>query len=102
MPWNPEKPYANVRWRKESKAFLSHDPLCRDCAKRGRDVPATIVDHIIPHHGDYVLFWDQGNWQGLCATCHSSGKQRFEKSGRVMGCDLDGLPLDINHPWSSK
>jgi predicted kinase len=29
-----------------------------------------VVDHIIPHKGDYELFWDEGNWQTLCKRCH--------------------------------
>ncbi|WP_085981300.1 MULTISPECIES: HNH endonuclease signature motif containing protein [unclassified Paenibacillus] len=38
---------------------------------KGKLEPATVVDHITPHKGDMGLFWDQGNWQPLCATCHS-------------------------------
>lgn len=29
-----------------------------------------MVDHIIPHKGDQSLFWDQMNWESLCARCH--------------------------------
>ena len=34
--------------------------------------PATVVDHIKPHHGDQRLFWDVGNWQSLCKAHHDS------------------------------
>lgn len=34
-------------------------------------VDATEVDHIKPHRGDMVLFWDESNWQGLCRSHHS-------------------------------
>ena len=44
-------------------------------------------------------FWDSANWQSLCKTCHDSIKQRMEKSGVVEGCDVNGIPLDPNHPW---
>ena len=39
--------------------------------KEGRYVLATDVDHIVPHRGDPVLFWDQSNWQALCHSHHS-------------------------------
>lgn len=69
------------------------------CQERGRITAATVVDHITPHKGDTALFWDQSNWQSLCASCHNSHKQRLEKSGRVNGCDADGFPADPNHHW---
>lgn len=31
---------------------------------------ANVVDHIKPHRGDKVLFWDSANWQPLCKECH--------------------------------
>ncbi|MDZ7809242.1 MAG: HNH endonuclease signature motif containing protein [Arhodomonas sp.] len=65
----------------------------------GQTVAATVVDHKTPHRGDWSLFWDQDNWQALCAHCHSSHKQRWEKSGAVLGCDEQGIPLDASHHW---
>lgn len=59
------------KWRKARKYFLQDNPLCVHCEKEGRVVPATDVDHIIPHKGDMNLFWDQSNWQSLCKECHS-------------------------------
>ncbi len=60
----------DARWRKASKAFLLTHPLCEECLRRGRYTKATVVDHIIPHRGDKMLFWDPGNWQALCKPCH--------------------------------
>jgi 5-methylcytosine-specific restriction enzyme A len=59
------------RWQKASKVFLSTHPLCAECEKEGRVTAATLVDHIIPHKGNYQLFWDESNWQPLCASHHS-------------------------------
>ncbi|MBM4072831.1 MAG: HNH endonuclease [Planctomycetes bacterium] len=59
------------QWRKASKLFLLAHPLCADCESNGQVVAAQVVDHIIPHRGDQVLFWDEGNWQPLCKTCHN-------------------------------
>ena len=61
----------DARWRKARKAFLQRHPLCAECLKAGRLIPATVVDHIVPHRGNQALFWDEGNWQPLCAACHN-------------------------------
>jgi hypothetical protein len=29
-----------------------------------------LVDHVVPHRGDQVLFWESSNWQTLCRSCH--------------------------------
>lgn len=63
--------YADPRWVKASKRFLREHPLCADCEELGVVEPATDVDHIKPHRGDQVLFWDRENWQALCHRCHS-------------------------------
>ena len=89
------------RWQKARLGFLRNHPLCVWCAEAGLTVAATVVDHIEPHRGDQSKFWDDSNWMALCRTCHSSGKQAFEKSGRstYRGCSTDGTPLDPKHPW---
>jgi len=92
MPWKPQshrprqresrrlsaaKRGYDRRWRDYDKKdgaadrYLAEHPLCVECEKEGKVVPATNVDHIVPHRGDPVLFWAEGNWQGLCATHHS-------------------------------
>ena len=93
--------YDKRRWRRESRAYLQRNPLCRMCEAVGRTTLATVVDHKVPHKGDPELFWDaENNWQGLCATDHSAAKQEQEKSGTIRGCDVHGRPLDPAHPWN--
>lgn len=70
----------NYEWQVERAAYLIAHPLCVHCDALGLIVPATIVDHITPHRGNAILFWDQRNWQSLCATCHSRWKQKMENS----------------------
>jgi 5-methylcytosine-specific restriction protein A len=89
----------NSRWGKARRWHLGRYPFCAECEKQGRWVSANVVDHIVPHRGDMTLFWDSENWQSLCANCHSSHKQRLERSGRVVGCDVDGMPLEEGHHW---
>lgn len=62
--------YKTARWQKSRELFLRQHPLCVECAKEGRDVPATDVDHIRPHRGNYDLFWNVTNWQPLCGWHH--------------------------------
>lgn len=60
------------RWGRARAAYLAKHPLCVECLKDNRPVPATVVDHITPHKGDQSLFWDETNWQALCKTCHDA------------------------------
>jgi 5-methylcytosine-specific restriction endonuclease McrA len=38
-----------------------------------------VADHKKPHRGNEHLFWDDTNLTTLCASCHSSAKQREEQ-----------------------
>lgn len=62
---------------------LLREPFCRECAKAGRRVRATDVDHIRDHRGDWALFTDRGNLQSLCHSCHSrkTARESWKKSG---------------------
>ncbi|MBF1994432.1 HNH endonuclease [Serratia symbiotica] len=104
-----KKPYGS-KWQAERRLFLQAHPLCVMCQQMGRLEPATVVDHIVPHRLKEAktpeqmkkaqhLFWSRKNWQGLCKPHHDSTKQRMEKTGRVIGCSLDGLPLDPASHW---
>ncbi|MCF3128464.1 HNH endonuclease [Acinetobacter soli] len=61
----------DAKWKKHRDQFLSEHPLCVECQRKGYVMPATVVDHIIPHKGDTDLFWDKSNWQPLCETHHN-------------------------------
>jgi 5-methylcytosine-specific restriction endonuclease McrA len=91
--------YGSAAWKKRRAAQLREHPLCTMCEQRGRVTPATVADHVTPHSGDPVAFFE-GKLQSLCKTCHDSTKQRLEKSGRMLGCDESGVPLDPTHPWN--
>lgn len=37
---------------------------------------ATQTDHVVPHKGDQVAFWDrEHNWQALCRSCGARKSQ---------------------------
>ncbi|MBP1044856.1 HNH endonuclease [Enterococcus sp. BWM-S5] len=62
----------NSRWRRERKAYLLRNPLCADIYKQHKTpVLATVVDHKAAHKGNEELFWNEANWQPLCASCHN-------------------------------
>lgn len=61
----------NHQWRVARLAFLAENPLCVECLRQGITTLANVVDHIIPHKGNKVLFWDKSNWQPLCTPCHN-------------------------------
>ncbi|WP_217597159.1 HNH endonuclease [Cohnella sp. GbtcB17] len=63
-------------WRKAREGWLRKHPLCVACERQGKLTPANEVDHIRPHRGDKVLFWDRLNWQSLCKSCHSAKTAR--------------------------
>lgn len=98
--------YGN-EWKKARKAWLMEHPLCVECQKQGKVVPATVVDHIKPHKGDVGLFWDRGNWQSLCWSCNSRkaardeggfGNKPSDKPSKA--CGADGRPTDGRHHWN--
>jgi 5-methylcytosine-specific restriction enzyme A len=77
--------YNRAAWRGPNGvrlAKLRRDPMCevRGCTK-----PATAVDHIKAHHGDWDLFIggvDMVNLRSLCAEHHDAKEEAYE-SGTV-------------------
>ncbi|KAA1015961.1 HNH endonuclease [Paraburkholderia panacisoli] len=59
-------------WRRARAAFLRLHPVCEcdECRAQHRLLPASVVDHRVPHRGDMRVFWDQSNWQALAKRCH--------------------------------
>jgi 5-methylcytosine-specific restriction protein A len=69
------------RWRKARAAFLASHPLCAACQAEGHVVPATVVDHVVPHRGDQKLFWDRTNGAPACKPCHDAKTAREGRWG---------------------
>lgn len=59
------------KWQKYREKFLFRNPLCVHCEAEGKVRLAKVVDHIIDHKGDKILFWDETNHQGLCIPHHN-------------------------------
>jgi 5-methylcytosine-specific restriction enzyme A len=63
--------YSTAGWRKMRRMQLARAPWCVDCLGEKVYTPASDVDHIKPHRGNRALFFDYGNLQSLCHSCHS-------------------------------
>lgn len=73
--------YKTARWQRLRWAVLLRDLFtCQRCKRLEVDTSQLVGDHIAPHRGDEVLFWDADNVQCLCKTCHDSDKQREERA----------------------
>lgn len=90
--------YSKRRWLRLRKQHLSKSPLCVFCEREGRTVPATVVDHIVPHKGDERLFFNANNLQSLCKAHHDSTKAAEEGRGYSLELDETGWPVDPRHP----
>lgn len=70
------------RWQTLREVILLRDLLtCQMCGRIEVDTSKLVADHIVPHREDWDRFWT-GALQTLCQHCHSSEKQRMERSGR--------------------
>lgn len=63
-------------------AQLLREPFCRECARQGKRTRASVVDHIVPHRGDWALFVDAGNHQSLCKYHHDQKTAREQAQDR--------------------
>jgi 5-methylcytosine-specific restriction enzyme A len=58
------------QWQQARERFLMCHPFCECEQCYGKAVRAEVVDHKVPHRGNYDLFWDESNWQALAKRCH--------------------------------
>lgn len=71
--------------------MLARDPICRICQRAA----SVIADHVIPHKGNWTLFCDLLNLQGLCAACHA--KKTAQEDGGF-GNSRPAVPSETNTP----
>lgn len=90
-------PLNHAAWKKLRASVLQDEPLCRMCAAQGLTVAASQVDHIHNDPSDNR----RESLQSLCAPCHSRKTARDMGGNVRMGCDKDGMPLDIGHHWNN-
>lgn len=99
-------PYTTAQWQRLRKRKLSDEPLCEVCCRLGRIIPASHVDHRVAIAKGGAPFPELSGLQALCASCHSRKTNAEDNPhafgfGPAKGCDLNGDPLDDNHPWGA-
>jgi len=68
----------SAAWDKASAAFRRSHPLCLGCEAAGRLEVSAVTDHVEPHKGNQVKFWNADMWQACCAWHHDVVKQKLE------------------------
>lgn len=101
--------YDRAVWRRLRAQQLRAHPLCEDCMALGIVRPATDVDHrlALKDGGEPLAF---ANLASRCHACHSAKTAHVDGAfgnarkshAPVKGCDVNGNPLDPNHPWNRK
>src|SRR3990167_6086444 len=77
--------YHTTRWQQERKAQLQREPYCRACGGK-----ANTADHVTPHRGNAVLFWNRSNLQSLCRRCSNAKTGREVAARHGMGVEIFG------------
>lgn len=111
--------YKTKRWQILRIKVLVRDTytcqMCGTILRDGRSSPySAVVDHLQPAGLRPDLFFDEGNLQAVCKSCHdgpcSSIEARHtdpetikrEKQAFVaIGYDATGRPTSPNHPWNA-
>lgn len=113
-PRSPEaeayrKLYKDARWCGprgiRRQALLRDLYTCQRCGcivieGNRHDPRAAVVNHKRAHKGDPALFFDLANTETVCKADHDTAIQREEARGYRIGSDINGRPLDPQHPWN--
>lgn len=76
-PWRAW--YNTARWQRLRWHVLRDDLFtCRICKRIEGNTSQLVADHIIPHRGDEVLFYDRANLWCVCKACHDTTCQSIE------------------------
>lgn len=85
--------YGLKAWLEARRAQLAREPLCERCKAQSLVVAATVVNHRIPHKGDWGLFIDPGNHESTCKPCHDRDIQLEERGRPRVAIGADGWPM---------
>lgn len=89
--FNPNKDRDNLydrHWSAYRAIYLNVNTHCYCCLER-----STVVDHLIPHKGDFHLFWRIDNYLPLCKGCHDEATNLFDRNYRP------GEPITNKAEW---
>jgi 5-methylcytosine-specific restriction endonuclease McrA len=74
--------YKTARWRRLRKFQLMQHPLCKFCLERGIVTPANVIDHVVPHKGDWTKFVNGKNYRAC--TSRAIGRRSGRSSCAVI------------------
>lgn len=77
-------------WERYRARFLKVNRECYACGSL-----AIVVDHLVPHKGDPVLFTKLDNHIPLCTTCHNFVTTKFDRYHRP-GTSIEPKILWLN------
>lgn len=101
---------SSQRWQDFRAWWLRRNPLCASCAKKGRTVGATQVDHVralrrFSLEAMEEACYDEANVQSLCSTCHGKKSAQEQAEDRRRGRTPEGseamekpTPVPVEHP----
>jgi 5-methylcytosine-specific restriction enzyme A len=89
--------YNSKTWKLRRLVQLQNHPLCAMCLERGIIKAAVIAHHVIPHRGDWEAF-RTGELASTCKPCHDIHGQHEDKYGYRKVVDINGKPIDPEHP----
>ena len=86
--------YNSKKWRKVRKNYLSLHPVCEQCEKLGKIIPAKIVHHKIyldtATYNIPEISLNFDNLEALCFDCHRSEHFRNKDCREELYFDADG------------
>ena len=99
-------PYNTAAWQRLRAAHLALYPMCIDCLAAGRLTKANTVDHVVAISEGGPAYPGHDGLNSYCAPCHGAKTARGAEAGAIRstkprrGCDINGRPLDPEHPWN--
>src|SRR5215831_5455304 len=84
--------YKTARWRRLRKFQLMQHPLCKFCLQRGIVTRANVVDHVVPHKGDWTDFITGVAALALTFAISPGAAQQWTPKQRA-ACEPDSMRL---------
>ncbi len=84
--------YLSVMWRRFRAWYLGKHPLCEQCEREGRLIPADMVDHVIEIKDGGALTSEE-NAESLCWKCHAVKTAAVKNHRKSCGYNRNGSQL---------
>ena len=94
-----QKVYNTRRWKDLRARKMADNPLCEECERKGKVIPAKEVHHLKPFEIDYdlSLAYDYDNLISLCVECHKEAHEKLRLTGRASGRYYPGVKEGVEY-----